>query len=329
MARLSTGTDDGASVACDIYTMTEAGPIRIFDLSAVRQHRARAATSRRRADFLFLEAAERLADRLEDLRRRFPCALDLGSRDGTLSRVLHGRGGIEWLVAADAALAFAKAAPPPRLVAEAEALPFAPAAFDLVLSNLTLHWTNDLPGALLQLRRMLKPDGLLLASLFGGDTLDELRRVLMEAEIAEEGGVSPRISPFADLRDLGALLQRAGFALPVIDSDTIEVTYADALALMRDLRWMGESNAVALRRRNFTRRATLLRAAELYREGVVRADGRIPARFQIITLTAWAPHETQQKPLAPGSAAARLADALGPNGDPTCITGRTHTHDDA
>lgn len=291
--------------------MDEAGPIRIFDLGAVRQHRARAAAAGGEADFLFLEAAERLVDRLEDISRTFPRALDLGSRDGTLARILRGRGGVEWLVAADAAAAFAKQAPPPRLVAETEALPFAPAAFDLVLSNLALHWTNDLPGALLQLRQMLKPDGLLLASLFGGDTLDELRRALMEAEIAEEGGVSPRISPFADLRDLGALLQRAGFALPVIDGDTVEVTYPDALALMRDLRRMGESNAIALRRRNFTRRATLMRAARLYRESCARPDGRIPARFQIITLTAWAPHQAQQKPMLPGSAGARLADALG------------------
>lgn len=291
--------------------MDETGPIRVFDLSAVRQHRARASAYRGEADFLFREAAERLADRLEDMSRGFPRALDLGARDGIVARLLRGRGGIELLVATDPALAFVRRAPPPRLVAEAEALPFAPASFDLVLSNLALHWTNDLPGALLQLRRMLKPDGLLLVSLLGGETLEELRRVLMEAEIAEEGGASPRISPFAELRDLGTLLQRAGFALPVVDGDTIEVTYPDALALMRDLRRMGEGNAVALRRRNFTRRATLMRAAQLYRESAARPDGRIAARFQIITLTAWAPHETQQKPLRPGSATQRLADALG------------------
>jgi SAM-dependent methyltransferase len=291
--------------------MDEGGPIRVFDLSAVRQHRARAAASRGAADFLFREAAERLADRLEDMSRRFPRALDLGARDGIMASILDGRGGVDWLVAADAAFAFARQAPPPHLVAEAEALPFAPGAFDLVLSNLALHWTNDLPGALLQLRHMLKPDGLLLASLLGGETLDALRQVLMAAELAEEGGASPRVSPFAELRDLGGLLQRAGFALPVIDGDTIEVTYPDALALMRDLRRMGESNAVALRRRGFTRRTTLLRAAALYRDRFARSDGRIPARFEIITLTAWAPHETQQKPLRPGSAAQRLADALG------------------
>jgi SAM-dependent methyltransferase len=228
-----------------------------------------------------------------------------------MARTLQGRGGVEWLVSADPAPEFARLAPAPRLAADAEALPFAPDAFDLVLSPLLLHWTNDLPGALLQLRHMLRPDGLLLAALLGGETLDALRRALMEAEIAEEGGASPRVSPFADVRDLGGLLQRAGFALPVVDSDTIEVTYGDALALMRDLRAMGEANAVAERRRGFTRRATLARAAALYQERHAGPDGRIAARFQVITLTAWAPHASQQKPLKPGSAAARLAAALG------------------
>jgi NADH dehydrogenase [ubiquinone] 1 alpha subcomplex assembly factor 5 len=199
----------------------------------------------------------------------------------------------------------------PTLVAEAEALPFKPSVFDLVLSNLELHWANDLPGALLQLRQALKPDGLLIASLFGGETLSALRRALLEAELEEEGGASPRVAPFADLRDLGRLLQRAGFALPVVDNDKIEVTYADPLALMRDLRAMGESNALTERRRGFTRRATLARAAARYGELFPRPDGRIAAQFEIVTLTAWAPHESQPQPLAPGSARSRLAAALG------------------
>lgn len=297
-----------------------ADPIRVFDRSAVRQHRARAALKPEAADFLAAEAAERLADRLDDMTRRFPRALDLGCRDGVLGRTLRGRGGIDLLVHADAALAFARRVPLPRLVAEAETLPFRAESFDLVISNLDLHWTNDLPGALLQLRQALKPDGLLLASLFGGGTLAELRQALMEAELAEEGGASPRVSPFADIRDLGHLLQRAGFALPVVDSDTMEVTYSDALALMRDLRAMGESNAVAERRRGFSRRATLARAVALYTERFARPDGRIPAHFEIVTLTAWSPHASQPKPLRPGSARARLAAALGveerSSGDP-------------
>jgi NADH dehydrogenase [ubiquinone] 1 alpha subcomplex assembly factor 5 len=287
------------------------GPIAVFDRRAVRRHRQRAAAAPHTADFLFVEAAERLADRLDDIARRFPLALDLGCRDGVLARTLRGRGGIETLLHADAALDYARQAPALALVAEAEALPIKPGSLDLVLSSLELHWTNDLPGALLQLRQALKPDGLLLASLFGGETLAQLRRALMEAELAEEGGAGPRVSPFADVRDLGQLLQRAGFALPVVDSDTITVTYADALALMRDLRAMGESNAVVERRRGFTRRATLLGAVRLYAALFAGSDGRIPASFEIITLTAWAPHASQQRPLRPGSAAARLATALG------------------
>jgi NADH dehydrogenase [ubiquinone] 1 alpha subcomplex assembly factor 5 len=288
-----------------------ADPLHLFDRGAVRRHRARAAQRPAAADFLVAEAAERLLDRLDDVDRAFPIALDLGCRDGVLARLRRERGGIETLVHADAALAYARHAPRPALVAEAEALPFKPAAFDLVLSLLDLHWTNDLPGALLQLRQALKPDGLLLASLFAGATLSELRQVLIEAEIAEEGGASPRVAPFADIRDLGQLLQRAGFALPVLDSDTIEVTYPDALALMRDLRAMGESNAVFERRRNFSRRRTLLRAAALYGDRFAQPDGRISGRFEIVTLTAWAPHASQPHPLRPGSARARLAAALG------------------
>lgn len=287
-------------------------PLRVFDRRAVRLHRARAARLQDAADFLIKESAERLADRLDDVTRRFPLALDLGCRDGVLARVLNGRGGVVTLVQADAALAYVQrlAASGPRLVAEAEALPFRRQSFDLVLSNLELHWTNDLPGALLQLRHMLKPDGLLLAALLGGETLAELSRALLEAELAEEGGIGPRVSPSADIRDIGMLLQRAGFALPVADSDTVTVTYPDALALMRDLRAMGETNAASERRRGFTRRATLARAAAIYGKRFGTGDGRIRASFEIITLTAWAPHESQPQPLTPGSATARLADAL-------------------
>ena len=290
--------------------MADPAPIRVFDARAVRLHRARAARAGG-ADFLQQEAAERLADRLGDVNRRFPRALDLGCGRGALAPALAGRGGIEWLVAADAAEACVRGAGGPGVAAEAEALPFAPHSFDLVLSSLALHWTNDLPGALLQLRHILKPDGLLLAALWGGETLFELRRALIEAELAGEGGAGPRVSPFADLRDLAGLLQRAGFALPVADADTIEATYPDALALMRELRAMGESNAVLERRKSFTRRATLARAVAIYAARFGRADGRIPATFQLVTLTAWAPHESQPQALRPGSAAHRLADALG------------------
>ncbi len=285
--------------------------IEVFDPRSVRRHRTRAARHPDQADFLVREAADRLAERLEEVSRTFPLALDLGCRDGLLAGALQGRGGIETLVSADPSPNFAALAPGPALALEPEALPFAPGTFDLVMSALALHWVNDLPGALLQLRQALKPDGLLVVSLLGGETLHELREALMEAEIEEEDGASPRVSPFADGRDLGGLLQRAGFALPVVDSDTVTATYADALGLMRDLRAMGETNAVKERRKTFTRRATLARAAAIYQEKFGQADGRIPASFQIITLTAWAPHESQPKPLRRGSATTRLADALG------------------
>lgn len=262
-------------------------------------------------DFLFREVTERLLDRLDDTTRRFPAALDLGCHAGELGRALNGRGGIDLLVQADLSPAMARRAGGLTVTVDEEALPFAEASFDVILSNLSLHWVNDLPGALLQARRALKPDGLFLAAMLGGETLRELRASLLEAELEVEGGAAPRISPFADLRDAGGLLQRAGFALPVIDRDDITVTYPDALALMRDLRGMGETNAVHARRRGFTRRATLLRAAALYAERFAQPDGRIPATFQVIYLTGWAPHDSQQQPLRPGSAKARLADALG------------------
>lgn len=287
------------------------GEILVFDRQAVRRHRERAARLGS-AEFLFEEAAERLEERLEDVRRVFTRVLVLGTRRGSLAGSLGSRSGFELVVEVDDASGFlARPKASPRVLAEAEALPFAPAAFDLVVSPLALHWTNDLPGALVQLRRCLKPDGLLLASVLGGETLDGLRRAFLEAELAEEGGVSPRVSPMADGRDLAGLLQRAGFALPVVDSDRVSVTYESALALMAELRAMGETNALRERRRRFTRRGTLLKAAEAYRGLAGTSDGRVAATFEIVTMTAWAPHESQPKPLRPGSAGARLADALG------------------
>ena len=288
--------------------------MNVFDRRLLRRRRDRAAARPGDHDFLFREVAERLADRLDDVTRSFPLALDLGCRTGLLAPILGGRGGIGRLVQCDLSPAMARAAAGnghPTLAADEEALPFVGGSFDLVMSLLALHWVNDLPGALLQIRESLKPDGLFLGALLGGETLRELRAVLMEAELAEEGGVSPRVSPFADLRDAGGLLQRAGFALPVADLDRITVTYPDALKLMRELGAMGESNAVQARRRGTTRRATLTRAAALYAERFADADGRLPATFEVIYLTAWAPHPDQQKPLKPGSASARLAEALG------------------
>ncbi|MEI8150830.1 MAG: methyltransferase domain-containing protein, partial [Hyphomicrobiales bacterium] len=183
-------------------------------------------------------------------------------------------------------------------------------SLDLVVSALALQFVNDLPGTLIQIRRALRPDGLLLAAMIGGDSLTELREAFAQAEAEVDGGVSPRVAPFADLRDIGALLQRAGFALPVTDVDRVTVRYASPLALMHDLRSMGAANALTERRRAPLRRATLRRLMEIYAERFSDPDGRVRATFEIVWLSGWAPHESQQKPLAPGSAKTRLADAL-------------------
>ena len=285
--------------------MTDA--IEVFDRRAVRLHRDRAAARFQEHDFLKREVADRLVERLADITRSFPRVLDLGCHDGTLGRLLRG---VETLVQCDLSPAMLVRADGLRLAADEERLPFAPDSFDAVLSVLSLHWVNDLPGALIQIRECLKPDGLFLAALLGHGTLMELRQAWSEAELEREGGVSPRVSPFAELRDAAGLLQRAGFALPVADAETVRVTYGDPFRLMAELRGMGESNAVAERRKRPTRRATLMAAVEAYARAA-QADGRLPASFEVIWLTAWKPHASQPKPLRPGSAAARLADALG------------------
>ena len=284
--------------------------IIIFDRAAVRRHRERAALFPADTRFLHRAVQERLADRLNDVRHRFARVLDLGAGDGGLADLLALAGQTPDIVSFDPSWRFARRHGM-GLVGETEALPFRAASFDLVVSALGLHWTNDLPGALLQLRHILKPDGLLLATLFGGRTLWELQEVMMQAELDVSGGAAPRVSPFADVPDCGALLQRAGLALPVVDSETLTVTYPHLFALMKDLRAMGETNAQVARQRGGSPRALFLRAAELYRERFGDADGRIPATFQLINLTGWAPAASQQQPLKRGSAIARLADALG------------------
>lgn len=288
--------------------------MNVFDRRLLRRRRDRAAAGLAQHESLFRDIAERVADRLDDVKRNFPRALDLGCHTGTVSRLLGGRGKIEWLVQCDLSPAMAAAAATngrPAVAADEEWLPFAPSSLDLVLSVLSLHWVNDLPGALIQVAKVLKPDGLFLGAMLGGQTLQELRTALMQAELAEEQGASPRVSPFADLRDIGALLQRAGFALPVVDRDIVTLTYPGALELMAELRAMGESNATQARRRSPTRRATLLRAAEIYQEMFGTGQAGLPATFEIVYLTAWAPHACQPKALMPGSAGQRLADILG------------------
>lgn len=268
-------------------------PQFLFDRRAWRLHRARAQRTGA-VDFLHHEVNDRLLDRLDVIARAFPTALDLGARDLALAHALAERPGTNRVVAAEPAICHAT--PLPAVAADPELVPFRDACFDLVVSSLTLHWVADLPGTLVQLRHILKPDGLLLVAMLGGLTLVELRTALFEAELAEEGGVSPRVSPTTELADAAALLQRAGFAMPVADSETITVTYPGLSALLRDLRGMGETNALAARRRGSLRRATLARAAALYADRFGNAEGRIPATFEIVFLTGWAPHPAQPRP---------------------------------
>lgn len=275
----------------------------VFDRALIRARLARAVAAGY-PDFLLARAAEDLDERLSAVLRRFGRAADLGTALPVVAPVLRARADEIWRLAeapgSDAAL-----------VGDLEGLPFAPSCLDLAVSLLALHAVNDLPGALIQIRRALKPDGLFVGCLLGGRTLQELRQVLLEAEAETSGGVSPRIAPFADLRDMGSLLQRAGFALPVVDSELVTVRYGDIFGLLRDLRALGWTNALTARRKSGLRRDTLARAAALYAERHADADGRLRASFEMVWLSGWAPHESQQKPLRPGSAKARLADALG------------------
>jgi SAM-dependent methyltransferase len=263
-------------------------------------------------DFLLRRAAEDMAERLAGVEREFPRVLNLGAHDGLLAGHLkQAHPAARMIVNMESSAPLLARCEPPKVQGDEELLPFREGAFDLIASALSLQFVNDLPGALTQIRRALKPDGLFLAAMLGGTTLFELRQSLLEAETELEGGASPRVAPMADLRDLGGLLQRAGFALPVVDSDLVTVTYASPLALMLELRAMGAGNVLTERRRRILRRATLARAVEIYQQRFAAGPGRVAATFEIIHLAGWAPHESQQKPLRPGSAQARLADALG------------------
>jgi len=282
----------------------------IFDRTLLRTRRRRAA-SLGPATFLLDRVAADITDRLATVKRRFDLALDLGTPGEVVRAALARVGSVGTIVAAAAFPAGGAGRVTPFVIADEEALPFGDATLDLVVSTLALQFVNDLPGTLVQIRRALKPDGLLLAALLGGETLAELRESFAAAESETTGGVSPRVAPFADLRDLGALLQRAGFALPVTDTDRLTVRYDSAFALMHDLRRMGATNILVDRRRRPLRRATLMRMAEIYAERFADPDGRLRATFEIVWLSGWSPHPSQQQPLKPGSAAARLADALG------------------
>ncbi len=289
----------------------------IFDRSLLRV-RARRARLIGPETFLLDRVAADFADRLGVVMRRFDLAADLGTPTAAVRTALARGGAIRTMIAVEPAIDVGAgvagdhaADAAYHVVADEEALPFADRALDLMVSGLALQAVNDLPGALVQIRRALKADGLLLAALLGGETLTELRQSFAAAESECEGGMSPHVAPFPDLRDMGALLQRAGFALPVTDVDRVTVRYGSPLGLLRDLRRMGAANPLMERRRVPLRRRTLLRAMEVYADRFADADGRVRATFEIIWLSGWSPHESQQQPLRPGSAKARLADALG------------------
>jgi len=264
-------------------------PAHIFDTKVMLANRARARELDKDFDFLRVEIADRLQDRVQDVNRPFQHILDVG---GDMMRLTGRTNDADTVNISD------------------QPLDLPTGHYSLITSNLVMHWVNDLPGLLIQLNRALKPDGLLLASMFGGETLKELRYSLLAAEADITGGANARVIPFADVKDLGSLLQRAGYALPVTDMDTLKVTYDHPLKLMQELRGMGESNALTGRSKTFLRRDVMLRACEIYQENFALPNGRIPATFQIMYLTGWHPHESQQKPLKPGSATMRLSDAL-------------------
>jgi NADH dehydrogenase [ubiquinone] 1 alpha subcomplex assembly factor 5 len=283
----------------------------IFDRDRVRANLERAAATLPETDFLLRHAADELVGRIAAIKRPFHRAADVGAYHGVMARLLKERLPATTILSLSPVLALAEACPAPSLVADEEALPLKEASLDLVTSALSLQLVNDLPGTLIQIRRALRPDGLFLGALLGGDSLFELRQALLMAEAETAGGVSPRVFPAADIRDAGALLQRAGFALPVADQDRVTVTYADPLLLMGELKSMGWANPLRARSRRPMRRDTLARACQCYRDLFGADGGKVKATFEFLYVCGWAPHESQQKPLKPGSAAARLADALG------------------
>ncbi|MFN0264779.1 methyltransferase domain-containing protein [Tepidamorphus sp. 3E244] len=285
--------------------------MQLFDRDLLLARRLRAHPNLPDADFLLRRTADDIGERLDATMREFPLAVDLSARGGFMSATLRQQERVGTVIACERAATLLGGARP-AIVCDDELPPFAPASLDLVVSSMALHWVNDLPGALVQLRRALKPDGLFIAAMPGGATLTELRQSLLAADAETTGGAPPRVSPFADIRELGALLQRAGFALPVVDLEPVTVRYESLFALLRDLRAMGATSVLSERDRKPLTRATLLRAAEIYAERFADADGRIRATVEIIHLSGWAPHESQQQPLKPGSAKMRLADALNP-----------------
>jgi NADH dehydrogenase [ubiquinone] 1 alpha subcomplex assembly factor 5 len=305
---------------------------RLFDRKLLRARRARFAHEIEAREFLLAHVAGEIAERVQLMLRPFPLALDLGAYHGLLGRKVAELPSVGAMLYAESALAYAARCPRPALVCDEDLLPFREASLNLVVSGLALHRVNDLPGALIQIRRALAPDGLFMAGLLGAGALIELRHALIEAESEAAGGASPRVAPFGDVRQYGALLQRAGFALPVADAETLSLLYASPRDLMREIRALGGGNVLLARSRKPLSRPTLERAEQIYRQRHGTPDGRVKASFEIVYLSGWAPDPSQQQPLKPGSAARRLADALGtaeqPAGDKAAYPDRKRAKPD-
>jgi NADH dehydrogenase [ubiquinone] 1 alpha subcomplex assembly factor 5 len=283
----------------------------LFDRKLLRARRARFAHEIALYDSLLAHVAHEISERVSLMLRPFPLALDLGAYRGSLGQSLSQLPLVGKMLYAESVVELAALCPGPSLVCEEDLLPLRERSLNLIVSGLALHRLNDLPGALIQIRRALAPDGLFMAALLGAGALIELRSALLEAEAEVTGGASPRVAPFGDVREYGALLQRAGFALPVADTETLTVSYANPRALMREVRVLGGGNVLLSRSRRPLARKILMRAEDLYRERHTLADGRITATFEIVYLSGWGPDASQQKPLKPGSAEQRLAEALG------------------
>ena len=276
--------------------MVDTNDILIFDRTQLRANRARARSRIKEHSFLMEWSKEQILQNLSLVNKEFPLTLQLGNFD------LGAHEKIGQLITMDDEGS--------TLQGDEEFFPFKENSFDLIISNLNLHSVNDLPGTLLQIRKALKPDGLFLGAMFGGETLYELRESLTQAELSLKGGASPRVFPFADKQQMGALLQRAGFSLPVIDSDIVTVTYENMFKLMHDLRGMGEGNIIRERSKINPGKVFFMEAAQRYQDNFAEEDGRIPASFEVIFLSGWSPHASQQQPLHPGSAEKRLSEAL-------------------
>ncbi|MFL2782389.1 MAG: methyltransferase domain-containing protein [Rhodospirillales bacterium] len=283
---------------------------QVFNRGVLKLHRDRAAKKFEEYDFLFKEVAGRLIDNLNDVRGNFKVGLDIGCHTGQILSCLQGTDKIETLFQFDLSEKFIAFSKKNAFIGDEEFLPIKNNSIDVVLSNLSLHWVNDLPGTLIQIKRVLKKDQLFLASLFGGNTLFELRDALITAEIDILGGASPRVSPFIDMENAGTLLQRAGFSLPVVDIDSLTIEYESPLKLMLDLRGMGEQRATHNCSKKFSNRNIFSRAAEIYKARYGNHDGTVNATFEIFFLTAWTPSDNQQKPLKRGTGKISLAEVF-------------------